>query len=283
MTITCYACQSPRVRQHSVIHNYEILRCDECQLLWVPKCDEKDIQSFYNAAYFKSSDPRIGYCDYLGEEDNHRENARELLRIIGKYTKLPGTKILDIGCAYGFLLAEAKKLGCECFGIEQAKDAYTHASKHSGASVSNADLLKSAYPENHFDLVLLIGSIEHLRDPIAQLKEVRRILKPDGLLVITTIDTKGILPVYKLKPPEHLFYFSHQNLRLITDKLGFSLLRRQTYFVRYRIVDFFERASDCRGFGFLKVFSSLVRILFAGKSCRFLTNEMLLVLKNTKP
>ena len=105
------------------------------------------------------------------------------------------------------------------------------------------------------------------------------LLKRDGILIITTIDTKGILPFYSLKPPEHLFYFSHYNLKYLLKLLKYHIVNVKPHFLKYRACDLFYRLyqfSKYKGFNYL---SNMFSKKFPHFSLRILTNEMIIIAK----
>src|SRR5262249_36404199 len=69
-------------------------------------------------AYFRDADS--GYGDYLSAENSHRRMAARRLRWIGRY-QAPG-RLLDVGCAAGFFIDEARQRGWEVAGIEISSD-----------------------------------------------------------------------------------------------------------------------------------------------------------------
>lgn len=88
-------------------------------------------------------------------------------------------------------------------------------------------------PESHYDLVLMTHAIEHFTDPISVLKSIARILRPGGLLMMTT-PCADSLPYYFCGPQwlihgEHVLYFSRDNLSLLVERAGLTVLDTVTY------------------------------------------------------
>ncbi|MFV0371500.1 MAG: class I SAM-dependent methyltransferase [Azonexus sp.] len=98
---------------------------------------------------------------------------------------LPAGRMLDVGCGLGFLLSGVAT-GWERHGVEVSAFAAGHAVHH--GRIFQGKLEDAAYPAEHFDLVVLYHVIEHVDDPLALLKEIRRILKPGGWLILGTPD-----------------------------------------------------------------------------------------------
>ena len=162
-----------------------------------------------------------------------RLNARRLLVAIAKHSFVDGglakTKLLDLGCAYGFLVDEACKAGADAGGVDYSMDACRYAQSVLGRRVTQGTLHAANFPASHFDAVTSVGSIEHLNNPVAVVEEVARITKPGGLFVVTTLDTKSLIRIFRFKPPEHLFYFSHYNLSLLLNSNGFTVESLKAY------------------------------------------------------
>jgi len=190
--------------------------------------------------------------------------------------------VLDIGCAHGFFLDEARKLGHEVYGLELSEEGYHYATDNLGLKIAKGTLSTVEYNHSFFDAIFLVGTIEHMKDPGHELSLLRDILKDGGLLIITTIDTGGILPLYHIKPPEHLFYFSHGNIRQLLRIAGFTRVRTHTYFVRYRVSDLFARFNAFFGYKVFGYLSSLMERLFPNLSMQIPTNEMLVIAEKEK-
>lgn len=271
----CYICKSNKIKFYKNVNGFVINKCFKCGLLWVKEINKNVIFSFYNQKYFNNG-KKMGYKNYLVDEKNHRKNAQNIFRIVDKIKDLTKLKILDIGCAFGFLLDEARRLKeCEAYGIELSEFAYQYASKRLGLKVSNCDFDELNFEPNFFDAVFLVGTIEHLVFPKETLGHINQILKPQGLLVVTTIDTKGLIPLYSLKPPEHLFYFNHKNLSLLLEESGFKCLVKKGYFVNYHLHDLLYRLGEFLSFSFLSHISKLFEKF--NISMKIPTNEMIVI------
>ena len=93
-------------------------------------------------------------------------------------------RFLEIGSSTGEMLASAA-LSFEATGVEADVNLYRIAHAR-GLDCFNGTLVDAAFPEHHFDVVALYHVIEHFRSPRAEVREMHRILKPGGLLVIET-------------------------------------------------------------------------------------------------
>jgi SAM-dependent methyltransferase len=96
-------------------------------------------------------------------------------------------------------------------------------------------LKEQALPDAHFDVILMSHVIEHLPDPLDELIECRRILKPSGSIVIATPNARGLghLAVGRhwlgLDPPRHLQIFTAKALTRLLAMSGFRPLQVRTH------------------------------------------------------
>jgi 2-polyprenyl-3-methyl-5-hydroxy-6-metoxy-1,4-benzoquinol methylase len=207
-------------------------------LFWVPGVGDGELADFYGGDYFSGSQD-FGYGDYLKTEKIQRLNAVNLLGMIAKHFRPNGNlvkaKLLDVGCAYGFLVDEACKAGADAEGVDYSESASRYAQTVLGRKVTLGDLHAINFPSGHFDAVTSVGSIEHLNDPVAMVEEIARITKPGGLFVVTTINTKSLIRIFRFKPPEHLFYFSDRNLALLLESKGFVVDSVKAYWASHAL------------------------------------------------
>ncbi len=100
---------------------------------------------------------------------------------------IPGGLLLDVGCAYGFLIEEAKQRNYRAIGLDVSPYALSQAPS-AGCALVLADARDIPLGDHSADVITLFDVIEHLPNPGACLDESARLLKPEGLLVLTTPD-----------------------------------------------------------------------------------------------
>lgn len=208
--------------------DFNIVQCKKCGLVYVtPRHTLDALRKRYTKEYYS----RWVYEDYIGMEKELKTMFRGRLGRIEKYKK--GRRLLDIGCAAGFFLEVAKENGWEAFGVELSEYASNYA-RERGLNVFTGDLADTAFPDAYFDVVTMWAVIANLRDPHRNLIEAHRILKKDGLIVITTGNINSIFAKLQgvnwsiLSPGGHLYYFSPKTLRKMLDITGFSIIKRST-------------------------------------------------------
>lgn len=224
-TLPCPACGRSTVHRFMYSKNgCDILQCVECRL-GRTQASGFDPGAYYTDSYF-SGGHADGYANYLGAEAVlRREFAREV-EFIRSYR--PSGKLIEIGCAYGFFLQEAKRY-FEVAGIEFAEDAAAYC-RVNGFDVRTgvADEATLAALGNA-DVFVLLDVIEHLPDPYDTLARCARRLNPGGVIVLTTGDFASALarwsgPAWRLMtPPQHLWFFTPDSFKASSSRLGLSL------------------------------------------------------------
>lgn len=101
------------------------------------------------------------------------------------------TRILDIGCGDGVLTCKLAEQGAFCLGLDSSFDAIKYAESISTKSkhkifFSHGSCYNIQFKTNCFDAVVCSDVIEHLSKPEILLNEIRRILKPEGIAIIST-------------------------------------------------------------------------------------------------
>ncbi|MGC2780189.1 MAG: class I SAM-dependent methyltransferase, partial [Bradyrhizobium sp.] len=157
----------------------DILQCERCGL-GRAETSGFDPATYYTGDYF-TGQHADGYADYLGAEPVLRREFAHTVDFIRSFR--PKGRLLELGCAYGFFLQEAKR-HFDVFGIELAADAAAHA-RRSGLNVLTgiADEATLA-PLGAMDVIVLLDVIEHLPAPRDTLELCARHLAPDGIIVL---------------------------------------------------------------------------------------------------
>ena len=224
--IVCPICESKNIGFYDAMTNYKLAECKNCGMIWEPK-PLANILSQYKDDYFVNDNPKGGYTNYFVSMSINRKTFSDRLNKIQKKLGKKG-KLLDVGCALGDCLVEAKRLGWrELEGIEVSDYGYKHTLKK-GIKVIKGTLKNKTFKPNTFDVVTYQDVIEHITDPVLELKKVYKILKPNGLVYLVTPDVEGFWSKllgsfwYHYKPHEHVVYFSQKTIREALAKAGFK-------------------------------------------------------------
>jgi len=204
---------------------YPICRCRSCGLVQVgsaPSLDE--LEQIYGEEYFSSE----VFHDYVAERDARVEAGRAAARTLAQL--IPSGRLLDVGCAAGFFL-EAASARYEVTGVELSPFASSYARETLGLRVFTGDVSEGMLDGEHFDVVTVWNTVEHMADPPAAFEAIARLMRPGALLALSTGDVTGPLARLNLRnwnlmaPPYHLFFFSPKTIDLLLAKAGFGLRR----------------------------------------------------------
>ncbi|MEW6040855.1 MAG: methyltransferase domain-containing protein [Elusimicrobiota bacterium] len=210
---------------HRITH-FKILRekgftlnkCLNCDIVITsPQPSDELIARIYKKDYF---------LQLVRNEKLQIDENTKRMKIIGKYMHL-GKKILDVGCGTGLFLSQVSS-GNKIFGVEISSDAVEIARKRSGGKIYLGELESINFDDENFDIITLIHTLEHVKNPVNVIKECRRILKPDGIIIIETPNRNFLfrLPFGygRPSPVEHLFQFNPQNIKKLLENLNFRVI-----------------------------------------------------------
>lgn len=143
------------------------------------KITASDKELFYN-----------NFSDQWGLKINDRETQKRLKIIYGKLLKkrdIYGKKFLEVGCGLGYFSNKASIIGAKVTGIDIGPELVKiNKKKTPGGKFVVASASKLPFKSNSFDIVLSTEVIEHVENQKRAMKEMLRVLRPGGLLVITT-------------------------------------------------------------------------------------------------
>jgi len=150
----------------------------------------KDIHRLWPEETIAALDERVNAGSIIRYLQRDKTRIATIVEHVGKIAT--GKKILDIGCAYGFYDIILKgNFNCDITGLEmpESVDAYCRLLKENNVPVIESTLSKAPCPidDGSFDIIIFSEILEHLRvSPLRVLKEIRRVLKPDGIMILTT-------------------------------------------------------------------------------------------------
>jgi SAM-dependent methyltransferase len=222
--LACPACGTRTSHRFLYTKNRcDIFQCAACGL-GRAQAPAFDPTAYYTQGYF-SGDHADGYADYLGAEPVLR---REFARTVAFIRRYRGAgKLLEVGCAYGFFLQEAKRY-FTVRGIELADDAAAYC-RRQGLAVETGTTDEVSSSGGPFDVIVLLDVIEHLPDPRATMATLGRALGPDGVVVLTTGDfaslaARALGSAWRLMtPPQHLWFFTPRSMERLAAGAGLEI------------------------------------------------------------
>lgn len=233
-------------------------RCRDCGAVWLdPRPTDEDLARTYRDYYTHGPEPSTD----AGEADRHGalhaaelgearrrfgisgeelEGTPTMRRVVALWAGRradasylaahlpvqPGAGLLDIGCGDGRLLEHLRLLGWHAQGVEPDARA-ADAARRRGLQVTVGTLESAAFASEQFAAVTMSHVIEHLPDPRRTLREIHRVLRPGGSLVVITPNADSVLhrifgrDWFPLDPPRHLLLQSPSSLDRLLREQGF--------------------------------------------------------------
>jgi SAM-dependent methyltransferase len=241
---------------------FTIVRCRRCGLIYLNPRPSKDLLgSYYPTVYYppvqakprpqlqqhaKKFSARIKRWvleDYYGYPSAESAGWLRIVRRIMLWPdktlrELKGRhplpwkgegKVLDVGCGAGGNLKTLQDQGWKPHGIEISEVAAAHARELVTGNIHTGTLQSAPFPPLSFDLILMSHSLEHLPSPVEALRLAHRLLKDDGLLVVSVPNIESLEFMlfgpwwFQLDPPRHLYHFGKRSLLEIFTQTGFRL------------------------------------------------------------
>lgn len=219
------------------------MRCCNCTHVFLDSThDEHSIKKMY-----ETYDSGRGVTYFQGIDSETLDNIDIHLKSCRKYclTKTTPLRLMDIGCGTGALLDRAKKLGFDVEGIEICEQLSKDTSKQVGCTVHNNFLAHLPFPEESFDVITMYDLIEHLQDPVSDVKIVYNLLKTGGILFILCPNDNALIrklsklayclsfhyfnkPMQILYYQDHLSYFTRKSLIGLLKNFGFEIVFLET-------------------------------------------------------
>jgi len=158
-------------------------------------------------------------------------------RSINRFVQ-PG-KILDIGCGRGLFLDVMRRGGWRAIGTELNGETASYAKKVYDLKILTGDIIQHKFPDDGLDAININQVLEHLKNPDEVLAECSRILRKDGLLIISVPDlrspqfTLGKENWFLLDLPFYLFHFTEEGLSRLLQKNGFKIRQIKRFNLEY--------------------------------------------------
>ncbi len=207
--------------------------CATCGQIYIsPRLDRDSVREVYR--HDRAHTISHNYCWTDSASDaRFQPLLQRLLEIC------PSGRLLDVGCGNGSFLAAAQCRGVwELTGVEPVAAAAAQAQQRIAAPIHAVSLEGAPLPQGYFDVITLLGVLEHVHDPLELLRQAKQLLRPQGVIAVYVPnfhylrlkDTGPICWVRRrcwshLAPQEHLFHFTPHSLRRLMQRSGFVTQR----------------------------------------------------------
>lgn len=176
------------------------------------------------------------YAELYEAEENHwwhqykRAIAQQILK---KYQPDPG-RVLDVGAGGGKLLSELKNKGWQAKGIDLDPLAKKQSQKRQ-INIQIADATKKIpFEIDYFDAVFAVDSLEHMKNDLKALREIKRVTKPNGFIYISVPAYPKIFSYWD-KMLGHYRRYSKENLKYLVTSAGLKI-ERLTFYLSFLLL-----------------------------------------------
>jgi len=204
---------------------YCAFRCKRCGVIF---SESRDNTPLYDKRYF--------YTWYIKSIQKRKRYLKKILRKIEeKYIKLPEGNYLDVGCGVGIFLDIAKENHWTATGLDISSAALAYC-RQKKFNVIQGRLSELSLQSGHFDVVVLFDVIAHIENPVDYLRQIKRIIKDNGLVIIKTpkhpfrlFHLARLLRFTKksrvlLHIPAQVFHFEEASLQKFCCMNGFNVV-----------------------------------------------------------
>ncbi len=265
-----------------------IINCDFCGLAYLEDY-RKNRRDIYNDNYSVWGKSSKEIEKFIGESKKILF-GHLFLRILKFVKKSEKQKILDIGTGQGYLLEVAEDYDFDCYGIEISKYASERANKKFPNKIFCGNLKDAKYKDCYFDVITLTDVLEHLKNPSEIFKEICRILKPNGIIVLTvpnfdSITRKILQKNWFQYKDEHITYWNKKSINFVLRKNNCAELLCENNYKKLKLsyyANYFKRYKSFIGNFFLFFYNLSPNFFKKSSFLNPVTGELLVVAKKHK-
>lgn len=212
----------------------------------------------YDEEYFEGEMDNVkGYENLYQERGRHINNRhfRNVDRVLNQLNATP-SNVLDIGCAYGYFLELIQeKLDLQPYGVDVSGYAIKQGKSRDihKTSFLIGDGLNIPFSDNSFDMVTAFDIIEHFKSLYDFCVEAKRVLRPDGLLFVSSPDIMSLKCLvegeefHAFQDETHKYLFTPVSLKFLLRRSGLTIEYSNTFF--YALPSFLSRAISVTNLG----------------------------------
>ena len=207
---------------------HRIVRCNRCSLMYANPQKAVDCDTFTDPALAIDADsPHIK--QYVRKQHIQLADNLHVLRRLNEH--FPGRgRLLEIGAFMGIFLDQIRSDGWDVTGLEPFSFFAKYAREKLQLNIIEDILPNANLPDAAFEAVVMLHVIEHVPNPAETIREIRRILKPGGMLVIETPRFDSLM--FKLLGRRersisncngHVYFFTVASLTRLLERNGFRV------------------------------------------------------------
>lgn len=218
------------------LNGYTVHHCAECGHGWVSSpVQDAEIRKFYE------SDEAVRR-QYEFPEKVVRKQARRLFEFMAAAGLVKG-QLVDLGCGQGIHVEVAREQGWNAVGVDHSEESRKLCRRRGAEVYESLESLEKEKGLKCADLITLWETLEHLRDPGETLARVRALLKPGGIIALSTPNFGSAQASaegenwHEILPPMHLQYFTPRSLEIFLKKNGFENIHILTFGAWSSVID----------------------------------------------
>jgi SAM-dependent methyltransferase len=212
--------------ERDIIHKIQVLICKDCGIMRqdLPGYTQEMYFNYYSTDYHTAEQEKIGCVAYKERYSHDKQIAKIRCAEYEKTIDIRfRNRILDIGSSNNAFVDYMNENGYCANGIEIGEEGKKHKE-----TTYTRDLLELNLEADSFDLITLHDVFEHLIDPNEYLKEIKRILKSGGKLVLDLPHYFVPEGVHHWRPVQHLWFFDENQTKKILSDAGFGIVAVKT-------------------------------------------------------
>lgn len=227
---TCPLCGSALIEPYFERFNFVYHRCEHCAFVFMnPYPSSEQLQLYYN------SEMKAFENEFFQESFERRVDLF-MPRVEMIKEKIETGKLLDIGSAIGIFIEALHRsetlFDITCCDINE-ESCQLLTKKYPDIEVINANIFNAQF-ENRFDVITLWDTLEHIVNANDFLRNIKRLLRKDGMFIFSTPNTKGFewrflgTNHFLYLPPAHVHLFNTENAKVALEQNGLKVCSVQT-------------------------------------------------------
>lgn len=219
ISVDAVRCTNPGYGSHA-----QIVKCNQCGFLYAnPRWDESELLGAYEAV-----EDETYLAEREGRELTFTKHLQAMEKILGGSDSAAPRQLLDVGAYIGVFVEVAQAAGWDVLGVEPSTWA-AGVAQAQGLPVICGTQDAPELAGRQFDVVTMWDVIEHVDDPSGEMAKAYELLKPEGWLVVHTMDVDSLMAKLMGKRwpwymDMHIHYFSQQTMARMLQINGFRVV-----------------------------------------------------------